>query len=133
MSLNWATPGHNHVSEYQQSGVPFVTSSLASTSTSPIKVEFPYVTKFVNVIHNGASGTTVKVGFTENGVNGVGGNHFFTLTPGTQTGNMEVKCTELWILSSASTATWSLVAGITNVPVKNFFVVSGSNGVEGVG
>jgi len=78
MSLNHPKSGPNNVGMYQMSGVPFVTSSVASevpgpdddSQSSPIKVEFPYITKFITVRNTGIN--ELRVGFSPDGVVGPG-------------------------------------------------------------
>ena len=69
---NWQGQGPNYVPAYQASGTPFVTSSLGNTVTdTPSRVEFPYVTRWIQVTNT--SEHPLRVGFSVNGVNGVGG------------------------------------------------------------
>ena len=78
MSLNHPKSGPNNVGMYQMSGIPFVTSSVASevpgpdddSQSLPIKVEFPYVTKFITVRNTGIN--ELRVGFSADGVVGPG-------------------------------------------------------------
>ena len=136
---NWPKPHHGMVSEYQASGVPFVTSSAANEvgGTTPIKVSFPFVTRWV-VVHNTnkTNSDTLRLGFTSNGVKGTNGSKNYFLIDGLeQTVRLEAKCSELWFLADDGTKPcgFSVMAGLTNVPVNQFFVISGSNGVAGVG
>jgi len=78
MSFNHPKAGPNLVGAYQMSGIPFVTSSVASevpgpdddTQSLPIKVEFPYVTKFITVRNTGIN--ELRVGFSADGMVGPG-------------------------------------------------------------
>ena len=68
---SWPQPGLNHVGQYQISGVPYVTSSQSlEVGATPIAVRFPRVTRFVNVTN--FSGGAMRMGFTANGINGLG-------------------------------------------------------------
>ena len=136
MSLNWGPPAHNFVPEYQQSGIPFVTSSAANEVTNtPIRVSFPYVTRWVQVTNtDGTAGDTLRVGFTQNGVNAVETANYFILSGATSTERLELKCKEIWVRRHGSNnASFSIIAGLTNVPASGFPILSGSNGVLGVG
>jgi len=150
MSMNWAENNHNYVPAYQQSGIPFVTSSADNKlTTTPVKIVFPYVTRWIAVGTEGAGTTAVRLGFTENGVNGPtagtdgGPNQPFTVTGSNanyflikadgQTQRFEVKCTEVWLRSDSSTSQFSLMAGYTNVPHDQFLKLTGSNGFWGIG
>ena len=131
--------GPSFVPAYQVSGVPFVTSSASAevTTTVPIKVSFPTVTRWVQVRNNGSN--SLRVGFTENGVKGTETTNFYLLSPSTAasghtqatTDRWEVRCTEVFVMAQGGTTGFSLMAGLTGV--KQFPVVTGSNGFRGVG
>lgn len=135
---NWPAPHHGMVSEYQASGVPFVTSSATNeVGTSAVRVSFPFVTRWVEVFNtDSAVADTIRVGFTSNGVLGVGATNanYLILSGGQNTGRLELKCAEMYFRQhGASASSFSLIAGLTNVPINQFFTMSGSNGVAGVG
>ena len=133
MSLsNVYSVGLNNVGSYQVSGMPFATGSLSAASA--IKIEFPFVTRWIRVINH--DGTHLKVGFSEAGVDGT---NYFRCGPetgaeGTQSISLELKLTEIWFSGSTD---FDLVAGLTNIPVERVTNVSpsGSNwsGSVGVG
>jgi len=134
MSQHYAPPGHGMVSEYQASGVPFVSSSASMVNTTVEKFTFPYVSRHITIFNSGS--TPVRVGFTENGVNANPENSNYFLVLGmSNTPRFELKCDEIFVRKDAGTDPniVSVIAGMTNVPRKNFFVMSGSNGVVGVG
>lgn len=139
--MNNVTPHHGMVSEYQASGIPFVTSSQANeVSTTPIKVSFPYVTRWVQVANaNLTAGDDLRVGFTQNGVSSAPNANYFVLKGGPTNTSMprwEVKCTELWFVRHGSADTsFSVMAGLTNVKAGSFPVLTGSLplGAAGVG
>ena len=138
MSSNWPTPAHNYVPEYQQSSIPFVTSSATNEvgGTTPVMIAFPYVTRWV-VVHNKNKtvGDTLRFGFTSNGVKGVGGRHYFEVDGAETTQRLEIKCREIWFLADDGTKPcgFTVMAGLTNVPSGSFPIISGSNGIDGVG
>ena len=71
---HWTKPNHTFVAEYQQSCLPYVTSSNGSSEvlTSAVtKISFPGVTRWIEVRNTGAG--TLKVGFTAAGVLSQGG------------------------------------------------------------
>ena len=139
MSIYNAKPHHGMVAEYQASGTPFVTSSIGGLSTSAIKVEFPYVTRWVIVKNPSTDDNTgLRFGFTRNGImfdkHDTQGSNFFVLDKTESTGRMELKCRELWFIRHSSADTgYSIVAGLTNIKNTDFPWITGSNGVEGVG
>lgn len=135
MSLNWPKTHHNHAAEYQVSGWPYVTSSNANEiGTIASRITFPYVTQWVQVFNTDAT-DQLRVAFTQNGVNQVGGRNYLVLSGGQSTDRLELKCTELWFRQhGASQTSFSVVAGLTNVSAsQDFPVITGSNGFEGVG
>lgn len=70
--------GIGYVPAYQLSGIPYVTSSAGlecnGTSLNVVQIKFPRVTRWVMLSVSGSSAAAggLRVGFTENGVNGVG-------------------------------------------------------------
>lgn len=142
MSLQYQKPHHNHVGEYQQSSIPFVTSSVADevTTSAVVTVKFPYVTRWL-VVKNTDASHTLKFGFSSNGVSGPKGNYhttgsnanFFTLAAGATTERLELKCKEVHFLGGTNSASFSVLAGLTNVENNMFPALTGTNGVEGVG
>lgn len=138
MSSSWGPPSHNFVAEYQQSSIPFVTSSATNEvgGTNPVRVSFPYVTRWV-VIHNKnkTQTDTIRFGFSSNGVMGTSGRNYFEIDGSETTMRLEVKCREIWFLADdgSKPCGFTVLAGLTNVPSKDFPVLTGSNGIAGVG
>lgn len=125
--MEYPKPHHNHVPEYQQSSIPFVTSSVV---TGVSAITFPKVTRFI-VVNNTDTSKDLKFGFTENGVNGSAFKNYYILTKGTQSPVIDVKCTSLFV--SGTGTSYSVLAGMTNVDPSYFFDLTGSNGWQGVG
>ena len=117
MGINWAKPGANYVPAYQSSGLPYVTRSVQNElgSGDVIKHEFPYVTRFF-VIGNNSEGT-LRVGFTENGVNSNPGANYFCVKPFTSGAlRYEIRCKELYFRrDSNADAGFEIMAGLTNI------------------
>jgi len=115
-----AEVGINHVPAYQVSGRPFASGAIDATNA--VKVEFPYLTRWVQVFNNGSA--DVKVGFSENGVSG--SNYFRVPFPAAgdvaQSARLELKVSELWLYGTNNV---DVVAGLTTVPVSR---ASGSIG-----
>ena len=138
MSLHYPKPHHNHAAEYQCSGIPFVTSSNGANSlgTTPLKVSFPYVTRWIQVFNLDAAGEQdLRVGFSENGVNGNPANnaHYLIVPAGSSSPRLEVKCKEVYLRADSGATSFSLAAGLTNVSKSQFPTLTGSAGVGGVG
>ena len=135
----WTSSNHNNVDEYMGSSMPFVSGSIAATTT-PQKIECPYVTRWI-IVSNTHATEELRFGFTKNGVNGnpASNSNYFLLNAkdtgtGTQTTpRLEVKCNSIWIRGDSGTATCSIIAGYTNIPHKNYPNLTGSNDFSGVG
>lgn len=129
-------PNHNYVPEYQASGLPFNISG-DTISNTPIKIEFPFVTRWV-VVHNivnNSGNHTLRLGFTEAGVKGQENappveRNYFDIHAGEQTPRLELRCKELWLMAEpGQTRPYSVIAGLTNVTSSQFPALSG----EGIG
>lgn len=108
MGLYFAKPGWNHVGEYQLSGLPWVTSSIATTS--PTQIEFPMVTRFIQIQNLGA--VALKLGFTQAGVYGT--NYWSVASSASFTAELRIK--ELFLQASSGSLSYQLLAGLTTIP-----------------
>jgi hypothetical protein len=131
MSINWPQNGEYNISSYQMSALPYVTSSVISTGEIH-RHEFPYVTRFIDVVNRGGSASDkIALGFTENGMTKT--NNFVILNQGASV-NEEIRTTTLFISCSRGTSIdYQIFCGLTNIPSKNFLILSSSNGHFGVG
>ena len=117
-TTSWrADVGVYHTPAYQVSGRPF--AQAGTDAQNAVKVDFPYVTRWVQVINT--SGQDVRVGFSEIGVSG--SNYFTLQSSGSVRGNhsterLELKIAELWLYSPAKATSVDVVAGLTTVPVS---------------
>ena len=78
-NIQWPNPGLGSVGSYQMSGIPYASSSITVpvNSSTPLKIQFPYVTKFVTVVNEATTGQpAIRVGFSVLGVSGSGKNYF---------------------------------------------------------
>ena len=89
-TMQWPNPGLGSVGSYQMGGIPYATASLTVpiSSSSPLKIQFPYVTKFVTI--NSTSGS-FRVGFSQNGVSGSGTNYFVLSSGTSYTGEWRIE------------------------------------------
>jgi hypothetical protein len=139
------TAGLNHVGSYQVSGIPFATGGITAPALSgtPVKVEFPYVTRWVKVVPvTGSSASHLRVGFSANGVKN---SNYFRYLAGQNTNHegapadpLELKVTELYFIGdNSATVVFDVVAGLTNIPVGRIDNISPSgsswSGSVGVG
>ena len=132
--------GLNNVGSYQVSGIPFATGNLTvpASGSTPLKIEFPFVTQWVSVTNTNAK--HVRLGFSENGVKNGGQNYVLIHQDSHPTFNLyNLKLSEVYLLSDTgqSVGNFSLIAGLTNIPVARVdnIAPSGSNwsGSVGVG
>jgi len=118
MAFNYRT-GPNNVAEYQASGLPYVTQSVA-TAGSVSNVQFPFVTNEITVKNN--SDGVLKIAFT---ANGLAGSNFFTLpVSGSYGGRLRV--TDIYLSAQAGSVTYEVVAGLTTIPRRDYYLLTGA-------
>ena len=130
MSLNWPQNGEYASSAYQISSLPFLTSSIITAGTVH-RYDFPFVTKFINVVNRGSnSGDKLALAFTENGLRT---GNYITLDQGVSV-DQEIRTTAIFVSGSTGTMVdYQIFCGLTTIPAKNFLTLTGSNGHPGVG
>jgi hypothetical protein len=129
-----ANVGLNHVPAYQVSGQPFASGSIDAGS-GPVKVEFPYVTRWVEVVNHGTTGH-LTASFSQAGLSN--GYHFKVNNDGgsgkgtNRSGILELKVSEMWFEGSDN---FDVVAGLTSIPTSRVTTDSGPSwsGSAGVG
>jgi len=139
MAITWATDvGINHTPAYQVSGRPFATASVVY-SDSVATVEFPYVTRWFQVINKGTK--PVRIGFSEAGVTGAGKNanrgseglsdaYYITLGRSGSADYFrsdiyEMKISALYLLRDGDTdGTVDVIAGLTTIPRQRTYASS---------
>lgn len=131
-TLKWPNVGPNFVPEFQISSLPWATSSQVTPGQAEAW-KFYRVTRFITVV-NAATGSAnvLKVGFTANGVND---ENYILIPPGEQLSD-ELKLTQLHIKGDAGAVgptQYSILAGITGCDPRQYPVLTGSVGFEGVG
>lgn len=112
--MQWSDPGFNYTPAYQVSGLPYVTSSTAASGT-PVKLIFPFITKFITV---GATGGATTFAFTANGL--VGTNKYTVASGQSVTFDFRVK--EMWVTGS----TFCIAAGLTGIQTATIPTITGS-------
>ena len=114
--FKFAKPGLNAVGQYQLSGIPYATSTLAIDSATATELEFPTVTKFVTVVneHSGSS-AKLRVGFS---AAGIAGNNYFILDNGeSYTG--EFRVSSIFLRGDTTATSASVIAGLTMIEANN--------------
>ena len=121
MTFQYPRSGLNNTAEYMAAGLPWVSCSTTVTNSVPWRVDFPYVTRDVSV--HCATGS-VRVGFTENGVNGT---NYFLLDPSDGICTFTVRIKTLFVRSDPALAsTVSVYAGLTSIEPHHYPVLTGS-------
>lgn len=138
ITMQWPNPGLGSVGAYQVSGIPFASSSITVpiNSTAPLKIQFPYVTKFVTISNEaGAGEPSIRVGFSALGVSGSGKNYFLLGVGESYTGEWRLE--DIFLISNTTAqSSASVIAGLTTIPRGIPAVASSGNnwsGSSGVG
>lgn len=135
MATNHPKAGPNSVPAYQLSGIPFVTGSTTTevpgTNSDPIKLEFPYVTRFFQIENIGSH--PIRVGFSKDGVQGSLTSNYFVVANGSKSDVLELRTKDLFFNTNdaSNTTGYRLIAGLTTIDRSNFPVLTGS--VNGTG
>lgn len=124
-------PGLNNVGNYQVSGIPFASSSIVApaTSSAPVQISFPSVTKFVVVKNVNTTSGTLRVGFSANGTK-VGSNYFLLDKGESFAGDL--KLSSIFLLSNNGTPiSASVIAGLTGI--TGYDLATAYSGSAGIG
>ena len=125
---NPPAPGYNFLPSYQMSGIPYVTSSVATAGVTHLS--FDRVTRFITVTNRDRDTTQINFAFTQNGLSTY---NFFQLRDG-ETFHAEVRVKDLFLTCvSGTTAEYTVFAGMTTINSRDFPILSGSNGISGIG
>jgi hypothetical protein len=139
MAINHPKAGPNSVPSYQLSGIPYVTASVADevpiNTGTPIKIEFPYVTRFFQVENTDGNGA-LRVGFSVHGIKPFAGGtqNYFTVGTGNKSEIYEMRTKDIFFLGDDGTnpTSFRLIAGLTTIERNQFPILTGSvNGTEG--
>ena len=125
--LDNAKSGFNSATEYMISGLPWVTSSIATGGTT-FGYQFDKLSKHIIVANNDSAGKYLRVGFTKNGVEK--GNYF--RINGGSTVEFDTRVKEIYVRAdnNADSPPFSLFAELVNVDSSMMPVLTGSiNGV----
>lgn len=124
MGFQYPGSGPNFVPEYQVSSLPWVTSS--SVTTGVVKEHaFEFVSRFL-VVKNTDASANLAIAFTATGNSN---NRAFVLTPG-QTLQVEIRTKSVFVSTPGASATYQILAGLTQIPARNFPALTGSMGIS---
>ena len=137
-TMQWPNPGLGSVGSYQMSGIPYASSSITVpvNSSTPLKIQFPYVTKFVTVVNeNTGTNVAMRIGFSVLGISGSGTNYFLLDNGESYTGEWRLE--DIFLISNSTSQTSaSVIAGLTPIP-RGVPAITGSgnnwSGSSGVG
>lgn len=116
--------GIGYAAEFQSSALPWVTSSTSPAAGSPVRFDFPKVTRFITVVNRDATFTnTISFGFTRAGV--VSTNNKYVLMGG-QSITLELRIKELYLQGETGTPAYSVCAGLTNIDKNNMPILTGT-------
>jgi hypothetical protein len=130
MSLNHPYQSEGYVPAYQISAMPYVTSSNISLGQTRV-IDFGYVSRFITIKNTGASTSVLSVAFTENGLKTSNSNYFYLSGSENYTG--EIRTSKIFLSGTAGAPLFSVIAGLTTIPVAYMTPITGSNGYPGVG
>jgi hypothetical protein len=136
MGLNNPKAGLNTAAEFTMSGLPWVLSGTISSTA--VRYSFPKVTKDIVIINNNTTAAQrLRVGFTENGVNGVDEANYILINGGSNI-TLNVRVKELYLLrDGGSDISSSVCANLTMIDSTMMPILTGSIGGttywEGIG
>ena len=134
MSLsNVYTAGLGNVGSYQVSGIPFASGNLNAKGETALKVTFPYVTRWVQIINHSTDELTCS--FASGSLSATAGANCFKVHAahnanheGAYLPRLELKVTEMYFTGSSN---FDVIAGLTNIPVARINNLSGSGDIVG--
>ena len=147
MGLRNAEPGSNYVPAYQVSGIPSALTLTNLVEDTPVRVDFPSVTRWIVVSawESTQTDAEIKIAFSENGLNGAEEDNFILL-PLSDTHStfgvsivshvIEVRCKSIWVMATTDDIVKvSILAGVTGINNSKLPILSGSvrAGQTGIG
>tara|TARA_Y100001970_G_scaffold174507_1_gene212963 strand:+ start:419 stop:847 length:429 start_codon:yes stop_codon:yes gene_type:complete len=129
--------GVGNVGSYQASAQPYLSSSINIPSDNTvIKISLPNVSRFITIKNTGPDGSNevdMRVGFSQNGVNGLENNNWVILS-NQESYSADWRVKEVYMrvhpTGGSLNATASIIAGLTSIDAKELFHNwSGSKGV----
>ncbi len=125
MALYNPKSGFSNTSEFQASSLPWVVTGTTS-GTTVIKYSFPCVSKTITVNNLESTSKKLRIGFTENGINAVGGNYYFLIDSGSSV-TLDARVTEFYVRSDSSNSiSHSVYAGLTTIDKTMMPLLTGS-------
>lgn len=123
MALGNTSSGFHDAGAYMVSAMPWVTGSVATTTT-PQRISFPKVTRFVCVFSQAGD---ARVGFSVNGVNGT---NFFRVPSGSAV-QLDIRVNEIYVRSATGTGEVDIFGGLTLISANSTGFLTGSTAFTG--
>tara|TARA_Y100000034_G_scaffold116403_1_gene154695 strand:- start:160 stop:561 length:402 start_codon:yes stop_codon:yes gene_type:complete len=131
---NYYRSGLGAVGAYQVSGRPYITgSNNALAAGAEDTITFPSVTRTVTVINTDVDSCDIHVHFnSKTSGNVTSGLHYVALNSLNDAMSFNVKCKEVYISNpdGAEAASYTVVAELTGIDVKEMFALTGSGLTE---
>ena len=123
MGTNNPSAGYNSTNEFMVSGLPGVISATAEATVT--RYQFDKISKHI-IVKNHHASAALRVGFTENGVGGVGGNYYFIVSAG-QTFEFDSRINQVFIKRDASTdVPFSMFVALVGIDATMMPLLTGS-------
>ena len=126
MGLNTPKTGLNSSFEFQMAGLPWVISATTVSSTAT-RYQTPKVTKSIIISNLDTASKSIRIGFTENGINGVIEDNYFIVQAG-QTLTFDVRVKEFYVRADTFTENldYSVYCSLTTIDSDMMPVLTGS-------
>jgi len=125
MSLNNPSSGFFSTPEFQASGLPWTVVGTTS-GISVVRYSLPKVTKCITIVNNESTATDrIRVGFTENGINGSN----YVLVNGGQVVTLDARVKEVFVRANVAGAfSYSVYCALTTIDGRFMPILTGSIG-----
>ena len=125
MGLNNPQGGIGYAAEFQSSALPFVTASVAPVvSSGLLRIDFPKITRFINVVNLASVGSKLRIGFTRNGMSTPFNN--YSVLDGGQQATLELRVSSVYLAGTSGSIEFSMCAGLTNIDSRHMPQLSGT-------
>lgn len=130
--MNWPQVHEGYAPAYSLSAIPYMSASTISQGEIH-QYALPYVSRFFSVQNRGTdTGDEIAFSFTQNAFKPEFSNYNSLGQGDSFTG--EIRTVQLFVSCSRGTnVKYQVLFGLTDIPYRNFLLITGSNGHAGVG
>lgn len=130
--MNWPQAHEGYAPAYTLSAIPYMSASTISDGEIH-QYTLPFVTRFISIQNRGTgSNDEIAYAFTQNGLKPEFSNYNVLGQGDSYTG--ELRTVQLFVSCSYGTSVkYQVLFGLTDIPYRNFLLITGSNGHAGVG